>query len=347
MCTVHRLVDEKGTILASRTMEFAADMDWKIVAVPRNLPWKSSNPAGSHGLQWENRHGFVGIGGAGRPDVIMDGMNEAGLAFSSLWFEPDMRWQDIGESEQDRALAHTMVGTWILGNFIKVDEIKTALREVKVFGQFSSHLQEAPPQHYIVFDAAGGCIVIEYEDGRLQIYDNPLGIMTNAPNFPWHLTNIRQYIHLTNEPSQPMKFAGREFTSTTGAGEGMVGLPGETTSQSRFLKMVFLSKNAVSCPDTASLLNAAQHIVNAVDIVKGSELIFNSDGSYDYDACTQWVAFRDVTNRVYYYRTYDNPNLRKIELSRWSFEGAKVFVMPLDCLQEQIFDVTEKLITAI
>ena len=124
----------------------------------------------------------------------------------------------------------------------------------------------------------------------------------------------------------------------------MVGLPGDSTSQSRFLKMVFLSKNAVRCPDAASLLNAAQHIVNAVDIVKGSELIFKPDGSFNYDACTQWVVFRDVTHRIYYYRTYDNPNLRMIGLAKCPFEGDKVLVRPLDCQQEQIFDAGEKLI---
>ena len=343
MCTVHRLVDENGTILASRTMEFAADMEWKIVSVPRNRQWQSRSPAGLSGLHWKNQYGFIGIGGAGRPDTIIDGLNETGLAFSSLWFEPDIQWQDIVKNEQDRALAHTTVGSWILGNFEKVDEVKTELAKVKVFGQFSSHLQEAPPQHYIVFDASGSCIVIEYEDGQLQVYDNPLGIMTNAPNFPWHLTNVRQYIHLTNEPIRPMKFAGREFV-TTAAGEGMIGLPGDSTSPSRFLKMVFLSKYAVRCSDVASLLNTAQHIVNTVDIVKGAELLFNTDGSFNYDACTQWVAFRDLTHLVYYYRTYDNPNLRKIELMKLSFEGDKVLVMPLDTQPEQIFDASNKMI---
>lgn len=343
MCTVHRLVDEQGTILASRTMEFAAAMGWNIVAVPRNMQWNSKNPLSSHGLAWKNRFGFVGISGAAHPDYMQDGMNEAGLAFSALWYEADMRWQDVGDHERGRALANIMFGSWVLGNFRLVEEVAAALSGVKVFGLFVPAIQVVPPLHFIIFDAEGGCIVIEYENGQVQVHDNPLGILTNAPEFPWHLKNIRQYIHLTNRPVPSMHYAGREF-STTAVGEGMVGLPGDTTSPSRFLKMVFLTKHAVKCPDTTTLLTTARHIVHAVDIVKGSELLLNPDGSFNPDACTQWVAFRDLTHRIYYYFTYDNPNLRKVELAALSFEGTKICSQPLDHWQETITDVTAGLI---
>ena len=339
MCTVNRLIDKKGTILTSRTMEFATSMGWQLVAVPRHMQWISPSPTDSRSLVWKNRFGFIGIGGSAHPDFIQDGMNEAGLAFSALWYEADMRWQDVGEDEQDRALANVMFGSWVLGNFRTVGEVTSALSGVKVFGHFAPAIQIIPPLHFIIFDASGGCIVIEFENGQVQVHENTLGILTNAPEFSWHLNNIRQYIHLTNRPVPPLLCAGRNFV-TTAVGEGMVGLPGDTTSPSRFLKMVFLTHHAMPSPDPATLLKTARHIANTVDIVKGTELLTNPDGSFNSDACTQWMAFRDLTHRVYYYHTYDNPNLRKVELAAISFDGTKVCTKPLDGQQETVVDVT-------
>ena len=98
---------------------------------------------------------------------LSDGMNENGLAVGLLWFESDMKWQDVAPGEMKQALAQGMVGDWILGNFATVEDVKQEISNVKVFNYADPKTKMSPTVHFIVYDAKGGCIVIEYEDGEM------------------------------------------------------------------------------------------------------------------------------------------------------------------------------------
>ena len=96
-----------------------------------------------------------------------------------------------------------MLITWALGNFSTVDELKEGIKKVKVFGYEQPQFKAIPPLHLNYTDANGNSVVVEYNDGKLEVYDNPYGILTNAPSFPWQVANLRNYIYMDVMPVSP------------------------------------------------------------------------------------------------------------------------------------------------
>jgi len=340
-CTVFRLKANDGSIVVGRSMEFAVDLKYDAVVVPRNKTYVSPAPDGKEGLSWKTHYGYVGIGALGLDFGLSDGMNEKGLAVGLLWFESDMKWQDVAPGEMKRALAQGMVGDWILGNFASVEDVKREIRNVKVFNYTDPKTKMSPTVHFVVYDAKGGCIVIEYENGMCNIYDNPLGIMTNAPRFPWQLTNLRQYVGMTSEMPTSYNMSGFTF-SPTGHGSGMFGLPGDLTPPSRFVRLAVLTRFSDAQPDAERTLNLAQHIINTFDIPFGLVTDTMPDKKTILKESTQWVTFRDLTKRILYFKTYDNQNLRKIDLHKLDFSGTAVRRIPMFRAPEIIVDVTDQ-----
>jgi choloylglycine hydrolase len=165
--------------------------------------------------------------------------------------------------------------------------------------------------------------------------------MTNAPGFPWHLNNLRQYVGMTSEVSQPCPISGLTF-STTGHGSGMFGLPGDLTPPSRFVRLAVLIRFSDMQPDAERTLNLAQHIINTFDIPFGLVTDTLPDQKTVLKESTQWVTFRNLTKRTLYFRTYDNLNLRKIDLNKLDFSGTQVKRIPMFGTSETITDVTDQ-----
>lgn len=340
-CTVFRLKADDGTIMVGRSMEFAVDLKYDAIVVPRNKAYSSPTPDGPEGLTWKTRYGYVGIASFGLDYGLSDGMNEKGLAIGVLWYETDMKWQEVTAGDRKTTLAQAMVGDWILGNFASVEEVKREIRKVKVFQYTDPQTKISPTTHFIVYDANGGCIVIEYEDGLCNIYDNPLGLMTNGPRFPWQLTNLRQYVGMTSEKPEPYQMSGLTFPAT-GHGSGMFGLPGDLTPPSRFVRLAVLTRFADKQPDAEHSLNLAQHIINTFDIPLGLVTDTFPDNKTVLKESTQWASFRNLTHRMVYFRTYDNQNLRKIDLNKLDFSASAVKRIPMFGTSEIIVDVTNQ-----
>ena len=168
-----------------------------------------------------------------------------------------------------------------------------------------------------------------------------LGIMTNAPRFPWQLANLRQYVAMTNEKPGPFQQSGLTFPAT-GHGSGMFGLPGDLTPPSRFVRLGVLTRFVDMQPDAERTLNLAQHIINTFDIPLGLITDTLPDKKTVLKETTQWVTFRDLTRHILYFRTYVNQNLRKIDLNRIDFSGTQVQRIPMFGTPEVIVDVTDQ-----
>jgi choloylglycine hydrolase len=339
-CMSFRITAKDQTVMIGRTMEFGVDSQWKIAVVPRNMQFISPAPGGKNGVAWKSKHGYVAVVGWGVDDMVSDGLNDAGLSFGGLWYEPDVKYQDVPQGQEARALAETMVGAWILGNFATVDEVKLAIAEVLVFGYVVPALGIAPPGHSVIYDASGKCIVMEFDEGgKVRIYDNPLGILTNAPNFPWHINHLRQYIGMSDENPKPREMAGVKLIPT-GHGAGMIGLPGDLTPPSRFIRLGVTTYFADQAENADTGLNLCQHIVNAFNIVSGLVVERSPQGKIVANETTQWASFRDLTNKVFYFQTYENPDLRKIDLRKLDFSADKVKFIPMYGDTQSVKDVT-------
>ena len=340
-CMVFRMKANDGNITIGRSMEFGVDMKYDLVVVPENYPFSSPSPVSWMGLAWKTKYGYVGVASMGLNFGVSDGMNEKGLAVSALWYESDMQYQTVAPADSNVALAQAMYSDWVLGNFGTVDEVKAATRKVKVFMYSNPAMMKgALTLHFIVYDANGGCIVVEYDKGECNIYDNPLGIMTNSPSLPWHYTNLRQYIGIENTNPIPIKAGGFTFNAT-GHGDGMFGLPGDYTPPSRFVRLAMFEKFATRQPDAASNLNLCQHVINTFTIPFGIIVDKNENGEVVSAESTQWVSFRDLTNRIFYFKTYENPDLRKLDLTAIDFSDKEIRRISMYGSGQTIRDLTK------
>ncbi len=271
--------------------------------------------------------------------MVSDGLNEAGLSFGGLWYEPGTKYQEVSPGEESKALAHILIGAWALGNFSTVDEIRQAIAEVKIFGYVVPALHMAPPAHAVFYDASGKCLVMEIEDGKVMLYDNPLGILTNAPGFPWHVNHLRQFVGMSDENPKPTEMSGLKFIPT-GHGAGMIGLPGDLTPPSRFVRLGITTHFANQPENATNALNLCQHIVNAFDIVSGMVVERSPEGKILSTETTQFSSFRDLKNKVFYLRTYDNLDLRKVDLTKLDFSSEKVKFIEMSSGVQSVTDVT-------
>jgi choloylglycine hydrolase len=309
--------------------------------VPKNKPFFSPSPVSRAGLIWTTQNGYIGVASMGMDFGVSDGMNEKGLCVSVLWYESDTRYQTVSPADSSKALAQAMYSDWVLGNFATVDEVRAATSKIRVFFYSDpAKMKMALTVHFIVYDAQGGCIVVEYDKGQYNIYDNPLGIMTNSPSLPWQYTNLRQYIGFENTNPIPVKAGGFTF-NPTGHGDGMLGIPGDYTPPSRFVRLAMFENFVTRQPDAASNLNLCQHVINTFTIPFGIIVDKDPNGNVVSKESTQWVTFRDLTNRIFYFKTYENPTLRKIDLKKVDFTGKEIKRLSMYGTTETMIDMTK------
>jgi choloylglycine hydrolase len=341
-CTDVHIKAPDGTPLVARSLEFAQNPVSDFILIPRGEKFVSASPDGNKdGISWTNKYGYLCLN-AFNLELVLDGLNEKGLSLEALYLPGFCEFQTVGADQSDIALSNLQFGNWILGNFSTVDEVRKALPEIKVFNQESTGSPVALTLHFAITQADGTGIVVEYVEGKLNIYDF-IGVMTNSPPYDWQTINLSNYVNLSAIDGKPIEL-GDVKVSPTGQGSGLLGLPGDWTPPSRFVKGAFLA-NYIKTGDTlADAINAAQHILNSFDIPNGMSQEVNK-GSIACDI-TWWVVIKDLKNLVYYYRTYNNLTMRKIELGKLDFSpGAKKFKMPIDGGSTNIIDTTNKFMT--
>lgn len=339
MCTAFMLKAEDGGVVVGRTMEFAIDLKSDVIVVPRGRESEGTGPGGAPGLRWRSRYGFVGLNAFGG-ELVADGLNEAGLAMSELWLPGHSSYPEVDEVDPERALGPTEFANWSLGNFATVAELAEALPGVEVWGAETAELGGKPaPVHFVFHDPGGRCLVVEFVGGRMEVHDNPLGVLTNAPPFDWHINNLRNYVNLSVLNVPKVELSGIEVAAT-GQGSGLLGLPGDYTPPSRFVRAVGFTQAAERAADAAGAVNVAWHIANTFDIFRG--IVAEAEpGGGTTDESTQWVTVRDLTNCKLSFRTYDNMRIREVDLRRLDFGGDGIRTIPLD--EPEVFeDVTER-----
>ena len=337
-CTNFVVKARDGTVVHGRSMEFAMPLQSLVVVHPRGEAMQSTAPGGRKGFAWTSTYGYLMMTFVGKVGSN-DGINEKGLSLGYLWF-PETRFPSIAPGQEGQAIEVVDFASWLLGNFATVDEAKAGLAAVRVWGAFSPLIKSVPPAHVALTDATGKSIVIEFVDGVMNVHDNPFGILTNEPSFPWQLANLRNYVGLTPVDVQPLVANGVTILST-GHGAGMRGVPGDTTPPSRFVRTFFNTQNAAPVKDARGAVNLAVHILNAVDIPLGTDRLNDKSPAGDY---TQWAVVKDLTNRVLYFRSYGDLSLKAIDLRKLDFSpGAAPVSISVDGLQDAVEDVTAKM----
>ncbi|MFD1199429.1 linear amide C-N hydrolase [Brucella gallinifaecis] len=334
-CTSFVLPTSDGSRVYGRTMEFAYPINSEMIVLPRNYSFKADMPEGQSGKAWESKYAAVGMNAFG-VTALADGMNEKGLTGGVLYFPGFAGYAEPGTGKSDDSLAPWDFLTWALTNFATVAEVKAALDNVSVVGVQQKDMGIVPPLHYTLHDATGASIVIEPVDGKLTVHDNPLGVMTNAPSFDWHMTNLRNYVKLSPQNVKPVKILGTEV-SPLGGGSGMLGIPGDTTPPSRFIRASAFVLSAQPVASGVESVRLAEHIVNNFDIPKG--WIDAPGMPLEY---TQWSTIGDIKNQAYYIKTYDDPVLRGVEFKNLDLDAKDVKIIKMQPkLEPQPLDVAQ------
>lgn len=336
-CTGIRITTRDGAVIYGRTLEFGILLDSKIVVIPRGKEYVGTAPGGRAGARWTTTLGVVGANARDYEGVV-DGINEKGLVVGAFYQPGFAKYVEPAAEDAGRTLAPWELPTWLLSQFATVAEAKKALGDIRVVGSRFADLDLVPPLHYVVHDPSGECLVVEFTEGAMKLYDNPLGVITNSPTFDWHLINLRNYLNLS-ATDVPRVDLGVLKLGQLGQGSGLLGLPGDYTPPSRFVRATVLSQSAKPAATAKDGINLASHILNSFDIFPGLVRAKGPEG--EMLELTQWTSFADLKNKCYYFRTHENQRIRKVDLAKLRFDGKQVLWIPMNDA-EVYEDLTER-----
>ena len=342
-CTGIKLKADDGSVITGRSLEFGIQAPSAVTIVPRGSETTATGPKGKPGLKWKSSYATVGVSAWGQPKWYVEGLNEKGLAAGVFYMPGFGRYQTAKPEEQNRCISQNDFIYYVLSTSATVDEALKAIGKVSVVAVDSDPaiitdpaMQAAMPFHMRVTDTGGRSVVIEYTASGVQVYENPLGVITNAPTFDWHLLNMRNYVNLGVADALPMEFNGQTI-SQFGMGSGLHGLPGDFTPPSRFIRAAFFTMNLVPGKTAAEAVGQAWHLLHLFDIpagVSGSKV----KGTMVYDT-TQWTSVTDQRNLRFYFNNYNDYRVRMIDMKQINLDGKKPITIPFGN-QFDFLDVT-------
>jgi choloylglycine hydrolase len=199
------------------------------------------------------------------------------------------------------------------------------MSEVTVWAWTVKGFGEAPAAHLVLHDAGGKSAVIEWRDGNMVIFDNPIGVATNSPHLDWHLLNLRNYLTLQATNPDPVTIEGVQVP-VFGQGSGMRGLPAEGSGPARFVRAVAYVATLRPVADAAELVMSALHVLNNFDIPLG---LIRADERPEDDDHTLWSSVSNLTKRRYAIRAYDSPTPQVVDLGSTDFTPGERRQVPL------------------
>lgn len=239
-CTGITLKTADGTSIPARTIEWGgSDLNSKYVIVPRGYTQQSYIPGGQkNGLQFTAKYGYVGLA-VEQEEFVAEGLNEKGLSAGLFYFPRYGQYEAYSEANRQSSIADLQLVSWILGNFSTVDEVIEGMKDVHVVAIDP----RASTVHWRITEPSGRQIVIEITEGKVNVFENKLGVLTNSPGFEWQMTNLNNYVNLYPGTAQAKTLDGTALTSF-GAGSGFLGIPGDVTPPSRFVRAAFYQATA-------------------------------------------------------------------------------------------------------
>lgn len=252
--------------------------------------------------------------------LYYDAMNEKGLGMAGLNFVGNAKFYEVKEGKNNVAAFEFI--PWILSQCASVKEARVVLENTNVCATpFNEHFPVAE-LHYMISDENESIIVECMEDG-MHVYDNPTHVLTNNPPFPMQLFRLNDYMYLSNK--QPENNFGLDLTAYS-RGFGAMGLPGDLSSGSRFVRVAYTRANATSDKND---LNQYFHIIGSVTQQKG--LCEVEPGKYEY---TIYTSCCDLRNGIYYYTTYNNHQISGVNMFNENLDSEVLISYPI--LEEEM-----------
>ena len=324
-CTTILVTDASGRAYHGRTLEYSSLLPMDMTYFPAGTKVVSSTPAGNQGLTFDTKYPILGMSFQVLPSAkqvaFAEGINDQGVSFSANWLTGTDS-PTVGQDDA-RILAASDFGAWVLGNFKSVEEVKQAMTngQTEIWVPATKLDPKAPlPLHYAINDKTGNSIVVEFTDGKVNIYDNPVGVMTNGPFFPWHLTNLQNYTfsNVDKDTAQLGKF---KFQTQDG-GIALSALPSAETSQGRFVKAAFYANYVRKAKTPDEAVTTLAHLMNnfdrpydlTVDEAGGTGDGVRAEGASS--EVTVWTTLQDLSRNLFYFRSIEAMNWAVIDMNK-------------------------------
>ncbi len=342
-CTAFQLTSQDGAIIYFRSMEFGLPLHSQVVVIPRHTQFTGTAPNGQSGLKWVAKYGLVGLNTYISPSEVTDGMNEKGLVVGMLYLPGYAEFLPPDASKTGRTIGDWELPTYLLSTAATVEEAKQALLKEKAYvaQQILPALKQVQPVHFYIADNTGAVLIAEYVTGKLSLHNDDLGILTNSPPFDWQTINLSNYVNLSSVNVQSMEISGVDIQNF-GQGSGMLGIPGDYTPPSRFVRAALYSHWAMPGKSALETVNAGFHVLNTFDIFEGAirskmsgettttlgQTKLNKTTTEPTDI-TEWVVAHDRTNLRTYVRTYGGLTIQMINLTKIDFDrpGARQILL--------------------
>lgn len=330
-CTGVSLLTTNKDLIQARTIEWAeSSLNSKLMVSPAGYNYTTTMPDGTKGFSWKAKYGFVGIS-VTVDQFIGEGVNEKGLNAGIFYFKGFGSLAKYDPNRKNATLSDMDFVRWMLTNFATVDEMLAQLPSITLAPVYiDTEGMPTPTGHWRVGDKTGRNIVIEIiNNGEVKVYEN-IGVLTNSPGYDWQLTNLSNYMNV-----QPGTIVTKEYGGYTakslGAGTAALGLPGDITPPSRFVRAAFYLFSAPEYNNTMGCVQEAFHILNNFDIPIGSEFARDHrEHIPNMPSATQWTSVSDLSNLNFYFRTMYDPSVQCIHVPTMVREVATETYLPLD-----------------
>ena len=306
-----------------RTLDYEYSYMEEVTITPRNYVFKFKEQQTIN-----NHYAIIGMAYVAEDyPLYYDAINEKGLGMAGLNFVGNAHYNSFEEGKDN--IAQFEFIPWILSQCASTIEAKELIKKINLLNiPFSDQLPLAQ-LHWIIADSTEA-ITVEAIQGGIKIYDNPVGVLTNNPPFDKQMFNLNNYMNLSNK-SPNNNFSKNLKLEKYSRGMGAIGLPGDLSSQSRFVRATFVKMNSISAESENESVSQFFHILNSVDQHRGCcEL---EDGKFEI---TIYTSCCNASKGIYYYTTYDNHQITAVDMHKENLEEDKLIRYKL-IKDEQIY----------
>ena len=320
MCTA--VTYKTNDFYFGRTLDYEYSYMEEVTITPRNYQFKFNEKEAIN-----THYAIIGMAYVAEDyPLYYEAINEKGLGIAGLNFVGNAHYNDPIEGKDN--IAQFEFIPWILSQCETVKEAKKLIEKINITNTpFNKQLPLAQ-LHWIIADQNESITVESVQEG-IKIYKNPVGVLTNNPTFDKQLFALNNYINLSNKTPEN-KFATDLELNKYSRGMGAIGLPGDLSSQSRFVRASFVKMNSVSAEGENESVSQFFHILNSVDQQRGCCQL--EDGKYEI---TIYTSCCNASKGIYYYTTYDNHQITSVDMHKEDLNINKLIRYPL-IKEEQI-----------
>ena len=297
-----------------RNLDYEFSYGESVTVTPRNYPFhfRRMGTLASH-------YAMIGMANIQDYPLYYDATNEKGLSMAGLNFPGNADYKPLAEGKDNVASFEFI--PWILSQCATVAQARELLARMNLSNEGFSEKMPPSPLHWMISDRDESIVVESVKDG-LKVYDDPVGVMTNNPPFDFHLTNLSNYMNVTANIAVN-RFAPDFPLEAFSRGTGGIGLPGDLSSASRFIKAAFTRLNSLSGDSESESVSQFFHILASVAQQRGCCQV---PGGYEY---TIYSSCCNTDKGVYYYTTYENSQITAVDMGREDLDGSALVTYPL------------------